>query len=149
MDDKQAKRLGKLLRDRRAGLGLSVRQLEARCGVSFPTINRLEQGQFSSPAPDKLASIAKALKLSLADVYALADYAVPTDLPSPTLYLRTKYSDLPASQLAAISRDVERAFKSRGIDPNKGPMSGEDEAPESKPKRRKPTTSRSKKGGRK
>lgn len=149
MDDKQAKRLGKLLRDRRAALGLTVRQVEARSGIPFPTITRLEQGAFSAPAPDKLARLAEALGLSLADIYALADYAVPADLPSPTLYLRAKFRDLPPKQLAAVSRDVERAFKAHGIDPNAGPVPGEGEQPEPPRTRTRSAPKKQKRGGKK
>lgn len=145
MDDKQAKRLGTFLRRRRHSLRLSTHQLAETADMPHSTIIRFEQGAFSAPAPDKLARISEALGLSLADVYALADYAVPGDLPSPTLYLRTKYRDLPKGELAAMTRDIERVLKSRGIDPSAGPQPGEDE----KDIRRKKPTSRRPKGGKK
>ena len=55
---------------------------------------RLERGTYISPAPDKLARIAETLELDLADVFALAEYAVPTGLPALPQYLRLRYPDL-------------------------------------------------------
>jgi len=126
MDDEQAKALGKVLRDRREALGLSLRQLTQRVSIPDATIVRIEQGAFSAPAPDKLARLADALGLSLADVYALADYAVPSDLPSFKPYLRTKYRDLPAEDVAAIERYATRLARKHGISLD-GPAPGEDE----------------------
>src|SRR4051794_28209122 len=70
----QAKELGQQLRTRREELGLSLRQLEKLTDVDNGTIARIEQGAFAAPAPDKLARITEALDLSLADVFALAEY---------------------------------------------------------------------------
>src|SRR5712692_1930879 len=96
MNPDQAKELGRQLRVRRDELGLSVRDLEKLASVDNGTIVRIEQGAFAAPAPDKLSRIAEALKLSLADVFALAEYSAPSELPSFSPYLRTKYRDLPA-----------------------------------------------------
>lgn len=126
MDDNQAKNLGKVLRDRRETLGLSLRQLGKIADLGDTTILRLEEGAFASPAPDKLAKVASALGLSLADVYALADYAVPADLPSFTPYLRTKYRDLPADDVAAIERYAQKLARKHGVSLS-GPAPGEDE----------------------
>ena len=140
MNNQQAKRLGAMIRARRRHLGYSIRQLAERIDVQGSTLLRLEDGRYTAPSPEKLARIAEALDLPLADLYAQADYAVPADLPSPLLYLRTKYRDLPARDLAAISRDVARAFRSRGIDPTAGPKPGEDEQTERPPRARKKRT---------
>ena len=129
MKPKQAKKLGRYLRDRRNELGLSVRDLEEIAEVSNATIVRFEQGAFAAPAPDKLSRIAEALKLSLADVFALADYAVPSDLPAFTGYLRTKYRDLPAPAVEELERTFARIAKRHGFNPQ-GPAPGEDEQTE-------------------
>ena len=65
--------------------------------------------------------------LTLADVYAMADYAVPDDLPSFRPYLRTKYRDLPADDVEAIERYAARLAKKHGINLD-GPAPGEDES---------------------
>jgi transcriptional regulator with XRE-family HTH domain len=139
MNPQQAKELGDRLRARREELGLSLRDLERKTGVDNGTIVRIEQGAFSAPRPDKLSRIADALDLSLADVFALADYVVPSELPTFTPYLRSKYRDLPAPAVEELARSFQRIAKRHGLDPE-GPAAGEDEQPEPKP-------TKSKKGG--
>lgn len=127
MDDEQAKALGDLLRHRREELGLSTRQLGERAGLDGVTVLRFEQGAFAAPRPDKLARVADVLGLSLADVYALADYAVPADLPNLRPYLRTKYRDLPPEDAEKIEAYAARLAKKHGIT-LAGPAPGEDES---------------------
>lgn len=92
------------------------------------TIVRIEQGAFAAPRPDKLSRIAEALGLSLADVFALADYAVPDDLPSFQPYLRSKYRDMPAGAVDDLNKAFQRIVRKHGYQPG-GPRDGEDEAP--------------------
>ena len=126
MDEEQAKNLGKVLKDRREALGLSLRQLGALCDLPAVTHFRFEEGAYTAPAPDKLARVAEALGLSLADVYALADYAVPNDLPSFKPYLRTKYRDLPAAEIEKIEAYAAKLARKYGVSLD-GPAPGEDE----------------------
>ncbi len=58
MNPRQAKALGKFLKERRTALGLSTRALAARSDVDMATIVRLEQGAFAEPRTDKLRAIA-------------------------------------------------------------------------------------------
>lgn len=141
MDPKQAKRLGAILRGRRAELGWSSRRLANEAGVPDSTIIRLEQGAFLSPRPEKLAAIAQALGLSTRRIMEMASYPTLTELPRPSVYLRTKYRDLPTDALDELTKSVERLLKRHGLDPSVGPRDGEDEEPENPRK----TT---KKGGR-
>ena len=127
MDDEQAKSLGELLKRKREELGLSTRQLGEIAGLDGVTVLRFEQGAFAAPRPDKLARVAEALGISLADVYALADYAVPDDLPSFRPYLRTKYRGLPAVEVDKIEAYAARLAKRHGVDLT-GPAPGQDEA---------------------
>ena len=136
MDQEQAKELGRRLREQRERLGLSTRELAERAQTTNSTVTRLEQGAFDTPAPDKLSRIAAALDLSLADVFALADYSVPDDLPSFRPYLRSKYRDLPAPAVEELERAFARVAKRHGYQPD-GPAPGEDEQPEPKPSKRK------------
>ena len=92
------------------------------------TVVRIEQGAFAAPRPDKLVRIAEALGLSIADVFGLADYAVPDDLPSFQPYLRSKYRDMPAGAVKDLNKAFERIIKQHGYEPD-GPQDGEDEAP--------------------
>lgn len=128
VEPEQAKELGRVLRARREALGLSQRQLAERASLDDATVVRIEQGAFAAPRPDKLARIAEALGLSLADVFALADYAVPDDLPSFQPYLRSKYRGMPTEAVDDLERAFERIVKKHGYRPE-GPRDGEDEAP--------------------
>lgn len=133
MNEEQAARLGQFVRDRREELQLSTRGLEERSGVAQTTIVRIENGAFTSPAPDKLARLAEALNLALADLYAMAEYAVPEQLPNPGPYLRAKYRDLPPKELDALSAEVSKVLQRHGLSLSSGPAPGEDEQPEASP----------------
>lgn len=124
----QAKELGRQLRARREALGLSTRQLAEQADMNDATIVRIEQGAFAAPRPDKLSRIAEALGLSLADVFALAEYAVPGDLPSFQPYLRSKYRDMPTEAVDDLNKAFERIIRKHGYQPD-GPRDGEDEGP--------------------
>ncbi len=139
MNPQQAKELGRRLRVRREELDLSVRELARRAGVDNTTIVRIERGAFAAPRPDKLSRIADALDLSLADVFALAEYVAPNELPAFAPYLRSKYRHLPTPAVEELERSFKRIVKRHGFDPE-GPAPGEDEQPEPKP-------TKSKKGG--
>jgi transcriptional regulator with XRE-family HTH domain len=139
MNPKQAKELGRQLRARREALGLSLRELAERAETTDTTVIRIEQGAYAAPAPDKLSRIADALGLSLADVFALAEYVVPDELPAFTPYLRSKYRDLPPPAVKELELSFERIAKRYGLD-STGPAPGEDEQPEPKP-------TKAKKGG--
>ena len=128
MEPEQAKQLGRVLRARREELGLSTRQLAEQADMDDATIVRIEQGAFAAPRPDKLSRIAETLGLSLADVFGLADYAVPGDLPSFQPYLRSKYRDMPAGAVDDLNKAFEQIIRKHGYDAN-GPRHGEDEAP--------------------
>jgi transcriptional regulator with XRE-family HTH domain len=139
MNPKQAKALGKFFKQHRTALGLSTRALAAQCGIDMATIVRLEQGAFAEPRPDTLRVVAEALGVSLADVFAMAVYAIPTDLPAFAPYLRSKYRDLPPPALKELERSFAQIAERYGLDAA-GPAPGEDEQPEPKP-------TKSKKGG--
>jgi transcriptional regulator with XRE-family HTH domain len=114
----QAAELGRLIRDRRNDLGLSVRQLAEQAEMNFATLSRIEQGRFAAPGPDKLARIAQALGISTADLFALADYTGAGDLPSFQPYLRSKHRGLPAAAIEELNNAFERIARKHGYDPN-------------------------------
>jgi transcriptional regulator with XRE-family HTH domain len=140
MNPEQAKALGRFLREHRAALGLSTHQLAARGAIDQATVVRLEKGAFAEPRPETLRVVAEALGVNLADVFGLAGYAVPGDLPSFQPYLRTKYRGLPAEAVDQLDRAFQRLAKRHGLDAA-GPAPGEDEQPEEQP-------TKSRKGGR-
>jgi transcriptional regulator with XRE-family HTH domain len=140
MDRDQARRLGALIRQYREAQGLSLRDLEDQTGIDDGLLTRMEGGVILTPAPDKLGRIAEALDIPLADLYGLADYAVPSELPTLKPYLRTKYRRLPSAAADQLEAYAERLAKRHGVDLS-GPAPGEDERPGPV------TTKRNKKGG--
>ena len=124
----QAARLGQLIRARREQAGMTIRDLADDADMNFATVSRIEQGKFATPGHDKLARIAQALALNTADVFALADYTVPADLPSFEPYLRSKYQDMPAGAIDELNAAFQRITKKHGYTPEGSP-DGEDETP--------------------
>ena len=129
MNHGQAKRLGEWLRERRHEAGIGTTELAKRIGINDATITRIEQGAIASPDPHKLRLISQELDLNLADVYAMAGYAAPTDLPSFQPYLRRKYRNLPDEAIDDLEEAFDRIIRRHGYDPG-GPRSGEDEIPD-------------------
>lgn len=128
MAKEDTKQLGDYLKTARTERGWSAHELSRRTGIHPSTIIRIEDGEFNNPRPEKLAVIAEELGLSLADVYARANYATPSDLPSLTPYLRTKYAGLPEDEIKRIQTYVAQRAKQHGIDLD-GPKPGQDETP--------------------
>ncbi|HZQ64453.1 MAG TPA: helix-turn-helix transcriptional regulator [Gaiellaceae bacterium] len=128
MNQSPANRLGEWLRERRREAGIGTTELAKRTGINDATITRIEQGAIASPDPHKLRLISQELDLNLADVYAMAGYAAPTDLPSFQPYLRRKYGGLSDEAIEDLEQAFERIIKKHGYEPT-GPSRGEDEEP--------------------
>lgn len=128
MDKHQAEEFGNYLAQARVAKGLSGRQLAENLDMHHGTLARIEKGDFAAPAPDKLAAIAEALDLTVADVFARAGYASTKDLPSVTPYMRTKFKGLPEDAAAQIEKYARSIAAQHGI-VSDGPADGEDEAP--------------------
>lgn len=118
--------LGAYLRDCRLRRALTSRQLASRAGLEQPTVIRIETGHIRRPRPDILAKLAEALELDVADLFARANYTAPTGLPTLTPYLRTKYKNLPAEDIARIQAYAQKLADRHGI-ALAGPTAGEDE----------------------
>ena len=129
MDQDQAQELGEHLRRAREELGYSSRALARMTFMNDASILRMEAGLVAAPAPDKLARIAEALNLDLADVFALAGYAAPTQLPNWRPYLRAKYSELPTEAVDELESFFGYLKNKYGAAVS-GPVNGEDELPE-------------------
>lgn len=107
MTEEQAQQLGAYVRDIRKAHGASIRGLAAQAGVDSGGLARLEHGNAGMPRPDTLYSIAKALEIPLADMFILAGYTMPEDLPSVGPYLRAKYACLSKKETLAITTIIE------------------------------------------
>jgi transcriptional regulator with XRE-family HTH domain len=84
--------LAEYARERREQLGLSQRQLATQLQVSHSSIARIENGTIHEPTPSLLRRLAEAFGVDPEDLYALAGYTVPHELPSFASYLRAKYN---------------------------------------------------------
>lgn len=107
MNDEQARELGEYIRHLRAMHSMTVRALAAHAGVDSTGLSRLEGGKICVPSPNTLCRLAGALDTPVANLFTMAGYATPQDLPDIEYYLRTKYHILPESDRAAITKEIE------------------------------------------
>jgi len=103
-----------------------MRQVAARAGFHFRTVESLEAGINLSPQPDTLIAIAQVLDLSVSDLYVLADWLPAGELPTLKPYLRAKYRDLDEQAIADIEAYAYRRAQRHG---GTGPVGREDEQP--------------------
>lgn len=66
--------LGKRLRSLRESKGLTLRQVEAACGVSNPYLSQLETSKIVSPSPRILHSLAGVYDVAYEDLMEEAGY---------------------------------------------------------------------------
>jgi transcriptional regulator with XRE-family HTH domain len=130
MNQDAAQRFGQYIRQLREERKLSIRGLASEAGVDSGALTRLEHGKVRAPQPDTLKALAMALDVPLADMFAMADYIVPYDLPGMAPYLRARYGHLPEETLKEINNYLERLIDEHGLDPG-GPLAFEDEPSES------------------
>ncbi|GCB48484.1 helix-turn-helix domain-containing protein [Streptomyces sp. NL15-2K] len=116
---------GDYLKGLRQSKGLGVRELARRAELDAGGITRIEQGKIS-PTLDTLKALATALEVPSSDLFTMAGYVTPSDLPSMSTYLRTRYG-LPEETIASVDEYVQRLIDERGLDPN-GPAPFEDES---------------------
>src|SRR5690349_16281557 len=112
MNPTSAKRLAKLLKERRLKAALSAQEVARRSGVNVASISRLEHAEIPSPRADSLTAIAKVIGLPATDLFVCADWIPDDQLPTFEPYLDTKYRNLSPTALselkAAFARIVEQ-----------------------------------------
>lgn len=118
MPDQRSKRLGKFIAKARKDQGLSQRALAEAAGLTYGYINRLEQGDYKSPSQKRLQALARALKVDVEELYALAFYPKKAQLPGVRRYFRTKHglSDAAIDELEQAFEDVKAKDRQRGRD---------------------------------
>lgn len=131
IEQRRLAELGRRLREARKAHGWSSRELAERTGLPQATIVRFESAQFT-PVPEKLDRLATALGIPLADLYSLAGYPLPTELPALPAYLRAKYRDLPPPAQDELEAYVAHLTEKYGVTPSE-PLPGEDEVEVTKP----------------
>ncbi len=124
MNDEQAQQLGEYIKYLRTECNMNIRQLAERAGIDNGGLTRLERGAIRAPKPTTLCAIARALDVSAADMFAIAGYTVPHDLPCIEQYLKVKYDCIPPDDAWEICRAVEQVARLYSEDPVPGDMSG-------------------------
>jgi transcriptional regulator with XRE-family HTH domain len=81
MNQDHTRQLGKYIRHIRIERHETIRALAAQAGIDSGGLARLENGKVGTPRPDTLRALAHALDVSPADLFAMAGYTVPHDLP--------------------------------------------------------------------
>ena len=127
--------LGKYIKEHRIARGISGRELARQMGTDTAYVVRLERGEYRSPRPDILANAATVLGVPMSDLCSMAGYIVPSDLPSLTPYLRTRYRQLSDDAIDAVGSYLQRVAEQEGVNLH-GPGPEEDEPPVSRPDRR-------------
>lgn len=77
MKSAEQNRLGAFVRDARNQLGLSLRAVEQRTGISNAYLSQLESGKIKQPSPTILHELAEVLGVTYAEMMAHAGYPVP------------------------------------------------------------------------
>ena len=121
----QQQQLAQVIRERRTKLGISAREVAQRADLNNATIHHLETATNPRPSSESLTAIAEALELPAADLLAIVD-RLPTELPTFTPYLRTKYHELPEAALTEME-DYFRQVQQKHHASPEGPTDGEDE----------------------
>jgi len=118
--------LGKKITKAREAKNLSIYALAKLSDIHRSTITDLEGGSIRNPSPEILVKLAAQLDLTLADLYSLAGYAVPDELPDFDGYMAAKFRGLPNDAIEEISGHLNYLAAKHGLDPT-GPAPGEDE----------------------
>jgi transcriptional regulator with XRE-family HTH domain len=116
---------GEYLQRLRQERKLGVRELARKAHLDAGGLTRLEQGK-RSPQPETLRALGAALEVPFSDLFTMAGYVTPSDLPSMSTYLRTRYG-LPEDSIASVDEYIQQLIDEHGLDPN-GPAPFEDES---------------------
>jgi transcriptional regulator with XRE-family HTH domain len=118
MTEVQARELGRLFKQARRKMKLSLRRLDELSGVSYGWLMRLERGQMVTPAPSKLTTVAKVLGIPPERIDLITRGQVSRDLPTIRTYFRAKYQLTP-EEIRQIEELFDRIRRDRP-DPSEG-----------------------------
>lgn len=128
MEHEQVHQFGGYLKQLREERKLSIRGLARKAELDSGALTRLESGK-RAPAPRTLKALSAALEVPLADLFTMAGFTTPHDLPTVSTYFHARYGHLPDDVLAAMNDYCERIISEHGFDPD-GPVALEDETKE-------------------
>src|SRR5689334_16083998 len=98
---------GGLLKRLRQEAGLSLYELGQRSGVNRAKLLRMECGEIRQPTMATISKVAAALRVEPEDFYDAMWQDSDGPLPSPAVYLRSKYH-LSGEQVAKLAEQIER-----------------------------------------
>jgi transcriptional regulator with XRE-family HTH domain len=128
MEHEQANQFGGYLKHLREERRFSIRELARKAELDSGALTRLESNK-TAPAPRTLKALSAALDVPLADLFAMAGFTTPHDLPTMNTYFHARYGHLPEDVLASMNDYCERIISVHGFDPD-GPVALEDETKE-------------------
>lgn len=97
------RQFAKFITAKREERSISKSELARELGVVRANVTFWEDGKFL-PQPSVLEPLARALRVSYEDLFALAGYVPPEGLPSPEPYLRALYPGITKEGLAEAER---------------------------------------------
>lgn len=98
--------LGNKLQQVRKLKSLSLRDVEAKTGISNAYLSQLERGDASNPSPKKLKSLADCYDIPYADLLNLAGY-LPNDDGNQSQLIASQSDDGTNTILGAALKNVE------------------------------------------
>ena len=104
-------KLGKMLKQRRLMIPLTLKEVSAASGVSMSHLGRIERGE-RFPSARILRRLAKPLGFEESELFTLADYLSsesPAEVEAKPKYIGGKLDPYVASVLAQEPLDVQRA----------------------------------------
>jgi transcriptional regulator with XRE-family HTH domain len=137
MEEVENKNLGETIKERRLARGWSITDAAKAAGLHRSYWGRLEQGFYTSPSPPYLLQVAQAIDLPVGELYALAGYEQPDELPTFRPYLRAKYN-LPPGAIRELEGYFEFLRNQYGIPKDKPVFPPKEKAKASQPKVQRP-----------
>jgi transcriptional regulator with XRE-family HTH domain len=101
----QAKRIGRMIATARRNRSWSLRRLSTESGISPAWLLKLERGEYTSPAPERLLRVTEVLRLDPERIERVAKGQISESLPGVRTYFRAKY-DLTPQEIDEIERTV-------------------------------------------
>lgn len=115
-DKRQAEAFADFIRQRRIGLGLSLRQLSRLTGIAHTNLFQWENNRRQIDSLDRLIPLARALDVPLADLCERAGQDFTGSLPHVTPYLHLKYgAHVPTDVLHSLVAHCENVLADHGI----------------------------------
>jgi transcriptional regulator with XRE-family HTH domain len=116
MTEAQAKQLGKLITRMREGRNWSLRQLAREIGADPAWVLKLERGDYTAPAPERLVRIVEALDIDPERIDRITRGHLSRNLPEMRTYFRAKAADLSEGDITRIEKLVNKLRREHGGD---------------------------------